>query len=119
MENTNKLSTKEELRRLLNMFFQNNVEEISTEELDLLLSELNTVTDDKNNQLARRNSSTIDMFNARFGLIDNKVKTYEEVALMFGTTRERVRQAETVIIRRLLSLHHRQKTNKLVYKRIK
>ena len=119
MENTNKLSGKENLRKLLNMFFQNNEEEISREELDALLSKLNTPAEDENNRLTRRNSSTIDMFNARFGLIDNKVKSYEEVALIFGTTRERVRQAETVIIRRLLYLHHKQKTNNLVHKRIK
>ena len=119
MENTNKLSGKENLRKLLNMFFQNNEEEISIEELDLLLSKLNTPAQDENNRLTRRNSSAIDMFNTRFGLMDNKVKTYEEVALMFETTRERVRQAETVIIRRLLSLHHKQKTNNLVHKRIK
>lgn len=37
----------------------------------------------------------------RFGLIDNKQKTLEEVGQLFGVTRERIRQIETKALRKL------------------
>lgn len=39
----------------------------------------------------------------RFGLKDGKVRTLEEVGQYFGVTRERIRQIEAKVLRRLRS----------------
>jgi RNA polymerase primary sigma factor len=46
----------------------------------------------------------------RFGLIDGRIRTLEEVGSVFGVTRERIRQVEAMALRKL---RHPSRSKKL------
>ena len=47
------------------------------------------------------NQREIDVINLRFGIYDNQPRTLQEVAEIFGVTRERIRQIEAKVIKKL------------------
>ena len=87
-----------------NDIINNNSDDLdSIVEFESLQTELNNVID----TLDPREASVIRL---RFGLIDGKMRTLEEVAKIFGLTGERIRQIEAKSLRKL---RHPTRSNKI------
>lgn len=59
--------------------------------------------------LEKSNEHEAEVLRLRFGLVDGKIRTLDEVSQELGITRERVRQIESKVLRRKYSLTRTKK----------
>jgi RNA polymerase primary sigma factor len=94
--------------------FISDVNAVSPHEYMLQETLKNTLDETLEEALTLREQQVLKM---RYGLLDDRIYTLEEVGIMFGVTRERIRQIEAKALRRLRS-PSRQNKLKMLYKNI-
>jgi len=87
---------------LSEVFRRNDIEDLSTEEIEQLYAQVSECLE----KLPPRERRCIEL---RFGLLDQHMRTLEEVGTEFNFTRERARQ---IVAKAVRKLRHYVKTNR-------